>query len=147
MPSGIVGSRRTYSCVHCGKEKLWRYSSVNKFCGTDCQHAWTWENVTKPRVESGECTHNSGSVLKRYLIETRGEKCDECGTPPMWNNKSLVLQLDHIDGNSDNNYPSNLRLLCPNCHSQTDNFGSKGHGSRYKKESKRNAYLREYKGR
>jgi hypothetical protein len=41
-----------------------------------------------------------------------------------------VLQLDHIDGDSDNNYPKNLRLLCPNCHAQTENFGSKGKGSK-----------------
>ena len=147
MPSGIVGSRRKYNCIHCGKEKFWSYSSTNKFCGTACQHNWTWENITKQRIENGECTHNSNGVLKKYLIETRGEKCEDCGLNPIWNNKPLVLQLDHIDGNSDNNYPNNLRLLCPNCHSQTDNFGSKGQGSRYKKESSRNSYLREYKGR
>ena len=45
-----------------------------------------------------------------------------------------------------NNFVNNLRLLCPNCHTQTDNFGSKGTGSRYKKHTKRNSYLREYKG-
>lgn len=39
-----------------------------------------------------------------------------------WNNQSIILQLDHIDGNKKNNTLINLRLLCPNCHSQTNTF-------------------------
>jgi ssDNA-binding Zn-finger/Zn-ribbon topoisomerase 1 len=35
-----------------------------------------------------------------------------------WNGKSIVLEIDHIDGNSENNSPENLRFICPNCHSQ-----------------------------
>ncbi|VUF55460.1 hypothetical protein [Escherichia phage T4_ev151] len=42
-----------------------------------------------------------------------------------WQNKHIVLQLDHIDGNNKNHLKSNLRLLCPNCHSQTDTFAGK----------------------
>ena len=40
-------------------------------------------------------------------------------------NKKLSLQIDHIDGNCENNKPDNLRLLCPNCHTQTDTWGIK----------------------
>jgi RNA polymerase subunit RPABC4/transcription elongation factor Spt4 len=83
--------------------------------------------------------------LKRYLAEKHGENCKLCGLGNNWNGMPLVLQLDHIDGDSDNNFPTNLRLLCPNCHTQTENFGAKGQGSRYKKDTKRNSYLREYK--
>ena len=68
------------------------------------------------------------------------------GLGPIWNGKPLSLQLDHIDGDSDNCVPSNLRLLCPNCHTQTDTYGSKGKGSRYKKVTKRNDYIRKYRG-
>lgn len=137
---------KTYNCIHCGKENKWGSSKFNKYCNTTCKNNWEWLNVTIPRVERGECTYNSGTVLKRYLIETRGEHCEECSITSTWNDKPLVLQLDHIDGDSDNNFPSNIRLLCPNCHSQTENFGSKGKGSRYKKVTKRNQYLQEYKG-
>ena len=135
---------KLYKCLHCGKENKHSYSKVNKFCDNRCQQDWTWINETVPRIERGECTHNS-RVLKKYLIEKYGEKCFDCSTGNTWNNKPIVLQLEHADGNSDNNMPENLKLLCPNCHSQTKFFGSKGQGSRYKKISKRNSYLREYK--
>lgn len=39
-----------------------------------------------------------------------------------WLGKPIVLELDHIDGNRRNNQLENLRLLCPNCHSQTDTW-------------------------
>ena len=136
---------KTYNCLHCGKECTWTRNKFNKYCGFSCQQLFTWETVTKPRVERGECTHNSAEVLKKYLRGTVGDECEQCGQLPQHNGKPLVLQLDHIDGDSDNNFPKNLRLLCPNCHTQTDNFGSKGKGSRYKKFSKRNQYLQEFK--
>jgi hypothetical protein len=137
---------KKYNCLWCQKENNWGSSKTNKFCGSECCVSWQWEYVTKPRVLAGECTHNSVTVLKKFLIEQFGEKCSECGLTGHWNSKPIVLQLDHVDGDSDNNFPSNIRLLCPNCHSQTDNFGSKGKGCRYKKISKRNQYLQEYKG-
>lgn len=145
MPSGIKGSRKTYSCIHCNKVNFFSYSGNNKFCSSVCVSNYKWINETIPRIENGLCTHNSTPTLKKYLIEKFGNICAKCGIGNTWQNEELVLQLDHIDGDSDNNYPSNIRLLCPNCHSQTENFGSKGQGSRYKKVSKRNEYLREYK--
>lgn len=48
-------------------------------------------------------------------------KCAICGLS-MWRGKPIVLQLHHIDGDNHNNSLENLQLLCPNCHSQTDNY-------------------------
>lgn len=135
---------KIFFCKYCGKVKQVKRTSFNKFCDNRCQARHKWETETKPRIERGEC-FDSSVTLKKYLVEKHGNSCAVCRIPPMWENKPLTLQVDHIDGDSDNNLPSNLRLLCPNCHSQTDTFGSKGKGSRYRKITKRNTYLQNYK--
>jgi len=61
-------------------------------------------------------------IIKENLIEY---KCS-CGIIDDWNNKLLILELDHINGDRTNNELTNLRFLCPNCHSQTTTFKGKG---------------------
>lgn len=51
------------------------------------------------------------------------EKCGECDQGEIWNGKPLRLQIDHRNGNPVDNRRGNLRFLCPNCHTQTENFG------------------------
>jgi HNH endonuclease len=85
-----------------------------------------WLEVPLEKVLSNEY-FMTGQGLKRKLIAAKlmEDKCSECGLLPMWNGKKLTLQLDHIDGNRADNSLGNLRLLCPNCHTQTHTF-SKG---------------------
>lgn len=68
--------------------------------------------------------------LKERLVEEglKEYKCECCGISE-WNGKYLALQLHHINGIHNDNRLTNLQLLCPNCHVQTDNFASKGKGS------------------
>jgi hypothetical protein len=60
-------------------------------------------------------------ITKNLLIY----KCAICGIDPMWNGAELRLQMDHINGIRTDNRLENLRMLCPNCHSQTDTYCSK----------------------
>lgn len=50
-----------------------------------------------------------------------------------WQSKPIPLELDHVDGDNTNNMLVNLRLLCPNCHAQTDNYRGKNWGRATKK--------------
>lgn len=63
-------------------------------------------------------------IIKDNLIEY---KCEVCKMKPIWQNKKLVLILDHINGINNDNRLENLRFLCPNCNSQQKTFcrGSK----------------------
>lgn len=61
-----------------------------------------------------------GKKLKKQLIlEEQNYLCLHCNSKMFWNDKELTFELDHVDGNSTNNKRENLRMLCPNCHSQT----------------------------
>lgn len=66
------------------------------------------------------------SMVKRHLPNFKdASRCAECGHEARWNQKPLKLQVDHINGDSDDHRLENLRYLCPNCHSQTDTFSGR----------------------
>ena len=67
--------------------------------------------------------------LKNRLINEglKTNSCEECGIT-RWNDKPLMCELDHINGNSYDHRLENLRMLCPNCHSQTHTFRAKNIG-------------------
>jgi hypothetical protein len=87
------------------------------------------EGVGKiPLVEILQGKHPSYQTfkLKKRLIKLgyKYNQCEECGISE-WNNKPIQCELDHIDGNSQNHLINNLKMLCPNCHSQTNTFRAK----------------------
>ena len=63
-----------------------------------------------------------GYVKRHNLIPY---KCQNCGCDGHWKNGIIALEIDHIDGDNTNNEISNLRYLCPNCHTLTDTYRCK----------------------
>jgi hypothetical protein len=116
-------SKKSLYCLYCD-EKL--YKGI-KFCSCDCQVNYERKII----FESIEKGYNQFSILhyKRYLIHKFGNKCMKCNwseVNPVTN--KVPIQIEHIDGNHENNELSNLLLLCPNCHSLTTTYGSLNKG-------------------
>jgi hypothetical protein len=122
------------TCLHCKSLIQKRY---NIFCDNNCRKGFL-ALKRKTKIESGNCSESH--LLKEYIKQTNNDNCAICGQLPTHNNLPLTLQLDHIDGNSDNNKLENLRLLCPNCHTQTPTFKSRNF-----KNTKRLKYARFYR--
>jgi len=81
-----------------------------------------------------DCYHSTDGFKKQlFRFGLLEEKCYKCGLGPEWDGARLVLQLDHINGTNCDNRLENLRILCPNCHSQTDTYV----GKKCKKDSKK----------
>lgn len=82
-------------------------------------------DINKILVENS--TYKNSHLRDRLIKEGIKEyKCENpnCGLSE-WLGKPISLQLHHINGNNSDNRLENLQLLCPNCHSQTENFGGK----------------------
>lgn len=71
-------------------------------------------------------SHRSTGNIKRRLIKEGliKNECKKCGILE-WCGQTLSLHLDHINGQRTDNRFTNLRLLCPNCHSLTDTYCGK----------------------
>lgn len=109
-----------HQCEICNKLT---YNS--RFCSQKC----TGASLRKASIEkflSGK--ELDAKVIRKILILERGHKCEECGLS-RWRKSPIPLDIHHKDGNAKNNYPSNLKLLCKNCHGLTSTFGVRNLGS------------------
>lgn len=125
-------------CPHCGKPTFLIH------CNRECELAVKRGNKLKAArrwAEGGPSPMTDPKAVARLLKELRGTACEQCN----WNEVHTVTglvptQVEHIDGDCTNNAYSNLKVLCPNCHSLTPTFGAlnKGRSTRVR-WSKKNA--------
>lgn len=88
-------------------------------------------------IQNSKYTNNTG--LKKKIIDNQLIKyeCQKCKNIGEWNGFPLTLHIDHISGINDDHRISNLRFLCPNCHSQTDTYSGKHLGQKALKNKER----------
>ena len=136
---------KEYRCLNCDSIIPFKgYTYNHKYCNNQCQSELrAKEALNKHRQEFFEGKCKSRPRIRQILTEVRGYKCECCGIQE-WNNSPIVLQVDHINGDPYNNNPENLRLICPNCHSQTDTFAGANRGNgRWSKENLEKYYKKD----
>lgn len=110
------------------------YQTLNKAIrhfGIDASHftgqLWSKGTTIGPKRDIEDYLSNKQTIqsykLKKRLIQEGlfNHECDSCKNAE-WLGKPISLELHHLDGNHENNNLDNLQLLCPNCHSFTDNY-------------------------
>lgn len=121
-------------CVGCGT--LLKERHKIKFCSNQCQINYQhriWVQLWKKGLAHGNIgvtARNISVHLRKYLIAKFHNKCSVCG----WSKKHPItgvvpLEIEHMDGDSENNLESNLKLLCPNCHALTPFYKNLNRGN------------------
>lgn len=129
------GTAKKYYCLNCGKELVNTKNTKHKYCSNSCQQEYEYKLWIEKYKQDNSIAKSSkwGQIpnqLRRYIFKKFENKCCLCGWSeinPYTN--TLPLEIDHIDGNSENNSEDNLRLICPNCHSLTPNYRGANRGN------------------
>ena len=125
VKNGKALPERSY-CLNCGKE----VTRGRSYCDNTCYAEYQRKEYIK-RWKEGKETGIIGkddiaTAVRIYLREKYNNSCQLCGWSQTNTFTGIVpLQIHHIDGNCMNNSEENLQLLCPNCHSLTENFGAR----------------------
>lgn len=128
-------SKKDKNCKNCGVK-----INKNTFCSSLCSSQYVHKEAYNDFLNYNDkyCKSNyTPKNFKYFFLEEQHNKCDICGCEPTWMNRPLIFVIDHIDGDASNNKRENIRLICPNCDSQTETFKSKT------KNSKRRNYWKE----
>jgi hypothetical protein len=121
---------KTYICRGCSVEHPRRgVQFKNFYCSNKCQKDYESKERVRQWLEEGkDWLGQVPKWVKRALAELHGNYCSVCKINE-YNNLPIMLECDHIDGNHTNNNIINLRLICPNCHSQTNTYKARNKGN------------------
>ena len=115
-------------CIEGGSYLTIMKSMVDEL-GLDTSHftgqVWNKGKFDYSRFRYGKAIKTNSALSA--LTALRSYRCEQCGLSE-WMGMPITLEIHHKDGDSLNNQLDNLQLLCPNCHSTTDNW--KGRGSK-----------------
>lgn len=126
-------------CKNCGVE----IPFINTYCSSKCQAEFNFKEYIK-KWKNGEVDGMCGKYaisryIRKFLMNEYNNKCSKCG----WGEinpytKTVPLEVHHKDGNYRNNDEDNIELLCPNCHSLTQNYkaANKGNGRKNREKYK-----------
>lgn len=120
--SAILNKKALKKCSVCPKE----IEEAKTFCSKSCMDNQKEERLTRWR--QGEDVGFSAVTLRWLLRKEDGLSCSLCKNEK-WNGLPIALEVEHVDGNSENNKRENVCLLCPNCHAQTPTYKSKNKGN------------------
>lgn len=103
----------------CGGNYIHLKKSLQRL-NIDTSH-WKGQAWNKDEQLKDWSSYTKIKFLKKHLIKLKGNKCEKCNNEK-WFDNVITLEVHHKDGNRTNNNLENLELLCPNCHSYTDNW-------------------------
>lgn len=100
--TNINGDHRLAECAACGPTKITMKSG-------------RWKCATARQEQKGRRLTKKGPprYVSTHYRKHKGTVCARCGFIP---EDLCQLDVDHIDGNHNNNDPANLQTLCANCH-------------------------------
>jgi hypothetical protein len=98
--------------------------NADQYCSFYCMHAHRYACRARTFILQGGINgHVPGQFLARVLRDIYGERCARCGWAQRHVKTGKVpVEVEHVDGNWENNRLDNLTLLCPNCHALTPTF-------------------------
>lgn len=130
---GLVAAGGNYLQVKQNCERLGLDYPANAKIGLQRPYGTPYSGRQRRNVDDYlKYEYCSTNHLKKKLFEA-GYKvpiCEICGLED-WLDQPIALELDHIDGDRKNNFLENLRVICPNCHAQTDTYRGKNIGVRF----------------